>query len=82
MGPEGFLSPQAEGLGALVPTLGCFLGGSPDPSLEPSTPSRWECGFQQKSWKKDSTDPLWGTPNLDQGLGVFDVHSTQARPLC
>lgn len=77
-GRKRVLTLSGVGMGALLPDPGLLPGGSPDPSLGPSHSLCWECGFQQKSWKKVrlSTDPLWGTPTQGQGLGVSDAHNT------
>ncbi|VFV17931.1 forkhead box protein p4 isoform 1 [Lynx pardinus] len=52
------------------PNPGLLPGGSPDPSLGPSPPSHWECGFQQRSWKRSETPQTpYGGPQLRPWTG-------------
>lgn len=63
-GRKRVLTLSGVGTGALLPDPGLLPGGSPDPSLGPSHSLCWECGFQQKSWKKDSPQTPYGGPQL------------------
>lgn len=75
--------PSGSGHVSPSPNPGLLPGGYPDPFLGPSPPSCWECGFQQKSWKKSETPqtPYGGIPTQGQGLGVLDAFDTPGQSL-
>lgn len=73
--------PSGSGHGSPSPNPGLLPGGFPDPSLGPIPPSCWECGFQQRSWKKSKTlhRPPMGDPNLRPRTGCVDARGTPGQ---